>query len=296
MNENISFFTQGYGHFRNLDLFKQSWTYRYLESIFGEMVAVYDREFKFIGVDKSGHFFNEIYYPKNHQNIYSLVPVSMIRNQFRPKLDSDVWKQVDEQGYSIIANYNPELEPEQRLWTDDYPTQISDTMKLPWYVDRINYDEPHKSWMPDHINELSMDLLKGCDIFDGKYIRTTDSIKYLYKEANDEVEGPYSYHMDYMNGLYSMIFTYHSSNPQIDGRDLLIAKRDLSSLDFQSKEIDKKALSKNITANAITTCDRINISPDKIIIMNSINPVFVHAVDKLKSENEVILLTHYIWS
>ena len=53
---------------------------------------------------------------------------------------------------------------------------------------------------------------------------------------------------------------------------------------------------RKVEDNETTSFDKIDISNNTIILMNTLNPMFVHRVNKLEHQNEVVLMTHYLWS
>ena len=289
----IEFFTTGKANFGTVDSFKTSWAGQYLESIFGEMVWMPDvPEYYFIGIAPDGTIHNEIYYPMLEKRLGSFIPRSFLK--FKRHKPHPLWKDVQENGFAAIENYKIGSYYKDEIWKQEYDSAIDETMLLPSYLDKIDYENPEKTFNPRYLQELSYLIYDDLKIAEKGAFCTTDSIKYLYKEGNESTEGPYVFHMDFMERLYGMFFHYHAKQP-IEGRELVIGYRDLESFPFSNPQNDKPLLSKNIPMANIAAYKEIKIKNDMIVVMNSVNPLFVHRVNKLKSDNEVILLTNYIW-
>ena len=100
-----------------------------------------------------------------------------------------------------------------------------------------------------------------------------------------------------------MFFSYFSKIQPIKGRELLVGQRE-DFLDFSQSILDlsipQKQKSYNpfesISEKKVTNFDSITINHNTVILMNTLNPMFVHKVNKLLADNEVVLLTHYLWS
>ena len=99
-----------------------------------------------------------------------------------------------------------------------------------------------------------------------------------------------------------MFFVYFAKNTPVDGRELLVGQRkdfenfDAEALDRSpSVQPDLVSPFESLPDKDIINFDKINIQDGTVILMNTLNPMFVHKVEKLRSDNEVILITNYQW-
>ena len=134
-------------------------------------------------------------------------------------------------------------------------------------------------------------------------LHTADIKKYVYDPNDlDSVKGAYSFHTDYFPRCLFMFFTYISKSLNIKGRELLVGKRE-DFLDFGVETLDLSPGSQPLIEHPfsrlpderVTSWDKIPIKNNKVILMNTLNPMFVHRVEKLKSDSEVIFLASYLW-
>lgn len=294
-----------FGDFKN---FKETGIHKHFTNIFGELVYTNDTKYFFIGVDADGYYYDEIYYPMDIKNkVASIVPkIFLSSHQETPDI---IWKDVAEKGYAIIENFDFNTEDKKAVLSDTYipfgfnpDLDFHQTILHPYYATMMDYDYPEKHKDPDHLHKITASVISNLKSKNYK-LHTTDSVKYLYKKDIPESHvGPYSFHFDYFPRLIYMFFLYFSKTNPIVGRELLVGKRhDLS--DFSSEILDlknKKSTDYNpfekITDKTLVEYDTIEIKDNMVVLMNTVNPLFLHRVEKLREENEVILLTNYVWS
>lgn len=295
-----NFFKHQKGFFKDIETFKTTELCKYYESFFGELVYTEDKDVCFIGVDQDGNFYDEIYYPCNIQNkIGTLAPKIFIKNKTKPSL---IWKDVATKGYAILDCHNFNEINKKLILNDTYfgkkikpDFDVHETMLLPFYAENIMYDDLTNHFEPPYVTATrheALDIIKKTNPNLNTYTRdTSDVIKYIYlPEIPETSHGPYSFHFDYFEGLNFMFFIYLSKHPRIDGRELLIGKRP-DFIDFKTESTFKKFKDKNLIEY-----EKIEIKDGMIILINSLNPIFHHAIERMKSENEIFLLTNYIWN
>jgi hypothetical protein len=118
-------------------------------------------------------------------------------------------------------------------------------------------------------------------------------------------KGPYSFHMDYFPRAMCMIFIYFAKDPVVNGRELLVGKR----RDF--KDFSKEALDmspgvqspagmespfEKLPDESVPEYKTLKVEHCKMVILNTLNPMFVHKVEKLRSENEITFISSYLWT
>jgi hypothetical protein len=99
-----------------------------------------------------------------------------------------------------------------------------------------------------------------------------------------------------------MFFIYFSKSEPVEGRELLVGKRD-DFADFSQEALDlspaeqqvEKSPFESVPDSQVQQFDTIKIGHCKLVLMNTLNPMMVHRVEKLKHSNEVILITNYCW-
>ena len=315
MIKNINdFFRYGKAFFGTKEEFQTTGIYKHFSNIFGELIYTEDPNYFFIGLDRYGFFYDEIYYPMFIKNkIGSFVPkIFLDKLQIKPDA---IWKQVAEKGYAIIENFNFDSKDKATIVNDTYipfgfnkDFDFHQTMLHPYYAPMMDYNCPEKHKNPDYLDRITKSVINHLELkplnLSNYKLHTTDSVKYLYKpDLPDSVIGPYSFHFDYFPRLMYMFFIYFSIKPEIVGRELMVGKRhDL--LDFSPEILDFYKPAEDLSYNpfekiqdkSLVEYDTIKIKDNMIVIMNTLNPLFVHRVERLREENEVILLTNYVWS
>lgn len=271
--ETINFLTKGKGWFGTPDEFKKSWLYSYFTDLYGEMVFLPNLEFEFIKVTEDGYYIDEIY-SKDSSSEYkagSFIPISFIGNK-KSSFDS-FWRDMQNDGY-FVAHYDPHEKVREKINSivffedDNLPLSILNSN-----AEELNYIVLN---VPKYSGPLRLD----------KRIISTDALKYRYKENELDTRGPYSFHMDCTPGVYYMIFNYFSNSKKIEGRELVIGERDLSTI-----ELDQKGICRS--GNIIKET-KIEIKDGMVLFLNTYNPRFVHKVEKLKADQEVVLLSSYV--
>jgi hypothetical protein len=310
MIKNINdFFRYRKAFFGNFETFKDTGIYKHFTNIFGELVYTSDTKYFFIGIDSDGYYYDEIYYPMDIKNkVGTIVPkIFLSSHQKTPDI---IWKDVAEKGYAIIQDFDFNKEDKKLVINDTYMPfgfnkdfDLHQTMLHPFYATEMDYDNPEKHKNPDYLNRITGSVVNYLKTENYK-LHTTDSVKYIYKpDLPESFAGPYSFHFDYFPRLMYMFFTYFSKDTPIVGRELMIGKRhDL--LDFSSKILDSNNIKdpedynpfEKIKDKSLVEYDTIEIKDNMVVLMNTLNPLFLHRVERLKKENEVILLTNYVWS
>lgn len=314
INNVNDFFRERKGFFNSLDIFKKTGVYKHFENIFGELVYTEDLSKFFIGLDVNGYFYDEIYYPMDiPQKRGSLIPKIFLRDKtVKPH---SIWKEVAENGYAIIEDFNFNEVDKSIVLNDTYipfgfnkEFDFHETILHPYYMTQMNYDNPEKHKDPEHLFRMTESVLKSLRSLEpnlSEYkLHTTDSVKYLYNSNIPEAHtGPYSFHFDYFPRLMYMFFTYFSKKNPIVGRELLVGKRhDL--LEFSPEILDLSSIKdpkqynpfEKIQDRSLVKYRTIQIKDNMVVLMNTVNPLFVHRVERLREDNEVILLTNYVWS
>lgn len=271
--------------------FVNSVLFSHYQAILGPLVKDYTGNY-FLTKGKDGYFYDETYYPQlaEEDREYSFVPKIPMSFEI-----SEEWKDVAFNGFHIIRNVGvPEELKSEALNETFAPYGLNPRLNMnksalhPFYMTDMDYDEPEKHKEPKYLTEICKKCLSK--IPDGKYknsyeFHTSDMVKYIYSEdpSND---GPYSYHYDFFPRLPYMFFYYASKHKDIVGREIQICRR--------RSFMDEKLYSK-VTIDEIQDINEVPIEDDMVIVMNTLNPLFLHKVNKLRAENEVILTTNYLW-
>lgn len=276
-----NFFKHGFGEFGTVENFKESWAGKYFEALYGELVFLPYSKLKFITMDTNGYFFDEIYTQKGMlpNQVGTLIPKQFVSLK---KEDSDGWKKLHEDGYYIVEDVDLPKELVDKLEDETYyhHDSLPNSIMFPSYNDKEE---------PSYVKEIAYFLNDKLGLIKSDIDISTDSIKYIYDPNDKEDKGPYKYHMDFMKDINYMFFYYRSKKP-IEGRELLIGERKLRSLDMSS--VDIKDICKN--NSKVKDKAKIQVKDKMLIALNTYNPRFMHRVEKLKEDNEVVLLTNYV--
>lgn len=301
MNSQINdFLKYQKSYFKDIATFKKTELCKFYESFFGELKYTEDTEVCFIGVDKNGWFYDEIYYPHKIKNkVGTLAPEIFIKNKTTP---DPIWRDVSTKGYAIIEdcsfnNINKNLIINDTYFKYNYKPEfnIHETMLMPFYAENIQYEELDKHFEPPYITAIREEAVERIkktnpNLFSHSK-QTSDLVKYVFlPDLPESSNGPYSFHYDYFSGLNFMFFIYLAKEPKIEGRELLIGKRP-DYTDFKADFVYDKIKDKNLMQY-----DKIQIKDNMIVIINSLNPIFYHAIERMKSDNEVFLITNYLWN
>ena len=290
--------------------------YEFYGNIFGPTVYTEEKTHNFIGVDKEGSIYDEIYYPFDDINrVGTIIPKMFLESNLEVTKPSIEWKSVAEKGYCVLEGIEISDELSQQALDEAFiphglnpELNMSKSIYHAYFATLADYKKPEDHKVPNYMKEITCECLKqipGLPSFmNGAALNTVDIVKYIYDETDlDSKLGPYSFHMDYFSRLYFMFFTYFSKKTPVIGRELLVGQRE-DFLDFSREALDLSPAEQPSVSNPfekidddrISTFDEIKISNNTCILMNTLNPMFVHRVNKLKEKNEVVLLTHYLWS
>lgn len=308
------FFRYKKAFFGTVAVFESTGIYKHFTNIFGELVYVDDLNVTFIGVSSDGFFYDEIYYPMEIPNkIGSIVPKIFLEIEWkRPHL---IWKDVADHGYAIIEDFDFNKEDKAAVLNDPYipfgankEFDFHETILQPYYMHQMDYEEPEKHKNPEHLKRLTEEVFSYLSQFPSNLseskLQTTDTVRYLYnKDLKESDIGPYSFHFDYFPRLMYMFFTYFSKKKPIVGRELLVGKR-YDFIDFSPESLIstkprdtlKGGAFEKIQNKSLVEYDIIPIKDNMVVLMNTVNPLFVHRIERLREENEVTLVTNYVWS
>lgn len=304
------------GHIGGFDQFRNSGLYEHHANLFGHLTYTEDLSINYIGVDKDGYLYDETYYPyEGIEKVGTIVPIHLYEQNNYEKINNvdPIWKEVAEKGFAIIDSIPLPDELQKSCMEEGFiPHGYNSELELPKtiyhsYFDPLKELEPEKvitkKYLQDSTDYL-ISRLPSPQPFIKNWVMTTANLKkYIYDEKEiDCNKGAYSFHMDYFPRCLFMFFTYLSNSPDIKGRELLVGQRD-DFLDFSAEAVDLSPDAEpsienpfgRLTDDRILNYEKIPIAPNKIIIMNTLNPMFVHKVLKLKSKDDVLFLSNYIW-
>ncbi len=286
--------------FKNFDSFKHSWLYDHYCSLFGPMVYTSNTSLRFIAVDAEGYFYDEFYYPyAGITKIGTILPVSLYRKSIQSTNPDKIWEEVANKGYAVIDKININESLVKQVQEDGYipfgmnpDVDMSASIAQSFYAVQANYDKPEKHWNPEHISDVTRSVIdqmpQAQPMINEWALHTSDVVKYLY-DPNDfsSSKGPYKFHADFFPRALCMMFLYLAKDENIVGRELLVGKRK----DFGDGESFYNKLS-----DEDVEYDRVEIGHTRVILINTINPMFVHKVEKLRAENEITFVCSYLWS
>ena len=316
LDEVNNFFRYRRGLFGNFEKFKSSGIFYFYEKVFGECVFTEDTSYLFIGVGDDGYFYDEIYYPYDgFKKVGTIIPKKFLAFSTDDKKPDPIWKNVAEKGYAIVEGVVAPLELSSQARNEAFipygintELNMSKTVNHAYFGTQANYEKPELHRSPSYMKELTRfyvdEIPRAPLIMRNSYFQTADIVRYSYDQGEDKcIHGPYRFHMDYFPRLMFMFFTYFSKTTPIEGRELLVGKRkDFDS--FTKGNIERSSGDENTELDAFSkladkdmeSYETIPIDDNTFIIMNTLNPIFLHRVQKLKHENEVVLLTHYLWA
>lgn len=300
---------------KNFKEFRSSQLYEHIANIFGDLIYTEDKEIDFIAVGKDG-IYDEIYYPQDIEGKKGvIIPKLFYESNLKKCTPDPVWKDVANKGYAIIKNIDISKNLIQQVEEEAYiphgynpEANLSKSIFHPYFFSHIDYDMPEKHKSPPYMKEITKEAFnfipQGQPIINSHALFTSDAIKYIFDQSDiNSTKGPYSFHADYFNRCLYMFFIYFSKKNPIIGRELLVGKRsDYSNFLVEGMELSSpeqpKVPSPNerVDDSKVPNPDIIKIENNMIVLMNTINPLFVHKVLKLQEKNEVILITNYCWS
>ena len=313
INELNNFWTNQKGYFHSVRNFKESGVYHFYRSIFGDLIYTEEKTHNFIGLDYKGMFYDEIYYPLSEEKLKGTIIPRIFHESNLKVFDPAIeWKSVASKGFSVLKDQkinqkNIELALKESFvpFGLNSDLNMSKTVNHAYFGTRANYDYPEEHYSPEYMVEMTKEYMKSIprppSIIGAENLHTTDIVQYLYDPNEVHCEhGPYKFHMDYFKRLLFMFFSYYSKDSPILGRELLVGKRKPYNFFDSNFFYDEITAGKNpieaIGDDDIFEYHENKISNQLVILMNTLNPIFVHKVNKLKARNEIVLLTHYIWS
>lgn len=182
------------------------------------------------------------------------------------------WEQVNKKGYFVLRTQIDPALREQALNETFLPygfnpeLSFHSTILHPYFATKINYETPELHKSPKYLSDVAASILSQIETHKNR-LHTTDMLKYVPGKV-DPV-GPYKFHYDRFQRLDYMFFVYFSKKSPIIGRELLVGT-----------EINY---------------DTIQIEDGMCIVMKANDPEILHKVLPLREDNEVVLLTNYVW-
>ena len=277
-----------------------------------------DKSINYIAVDDQGYLYDETYYPyqkKEFNKIGTIVPIHLYEQDNIDKTlnPHPVWKDVAQKGYGIIDNINIPKELELLCRDEGFiPQGYNESQNLAKSIHHAYFSPQEEKEPEDHVTlnylqDLSNSILSQIPtaqpLINNWVMNTIDIKKYIYDPMDiNSKRGPYSYHNDYFGRCLFMAFSYLAKYNPIIGRELLVGKRE-DFVDFSIEAVDLSPDSNptedspfsRLDDDRIMSFESVPIQQNQIIIMNTLNPMIVHKVNKLRSENDVILLANYAW-
>lgn len=301
--------------FGSFEAFEQTGLYDHYANIFGPLIYVEDTKYDFIAVDAEGWLYDEFYYPYPGVNkIGTIIPEHLYLQEITPQKPDPIWESVANKGYAVIDKIELDEELARQAQEEAYipygfneALNMSKSIHHPYFATLMDYSNPELHKQPNYMTKITEQILSQIPtpqpLVDNWDLHTADLIKYLYMPNDPNcIKGPYSFHMDYFPRALYMVFLYMAKDPKIEGRELLVGKRE----DFVNFDKEAVDLSPNVqpsvanpyeklTDDRITNFDKLEIGDRRIIIMNTLNPMFVHKVEKLRAENEITFICSYLW-
>jgi hypothetical protein len=241
-----------------------------------------------------------MYYPQHIENrVGSVLPKFLLDTDYVNKEPvNNLWKEVSEKGYAILDNLNIPKELDNSITNESFIPfglnplySLSETIHFPFFISKANYNDVEEHDYPKYLNDIIETCFKsipnGTSLINNYKLGTPDLTKYVYLEKETSNKGPYSFHSDYKKRLLYMFFLYFPKDNEIEGRELIIGKN------CNLKDIKKP--SEPVSEEDVEVIDRIKIKRNKAIVVNTLNPYFLHKVIKLKKKNEVIFLNTNVW-
>lgn len=316
LSEINRYFRTRKGHFGDFQQFSLTSLCEFYENIFGTLVYTEEQTHNFIGTDEDGYVYDEIYYPyENMHKKGTIIPKIFLESDMPISEPSLEWKNVAEKGFCVLDNIEMPVSLTSQAVEEAFvphglnpELNMSKSIYHAYFGTQANYEIPERHKQPDYMKEMTEFFLgqipASQSIMQRYVLHTADIVKYIYDpKDSDSAKGPYSFHMDYFKRLLFMFFSYHSKTKPIVGRELLIGKRkEFAQFNMNSDELSKMS-DKNeynpfrkLLDSEVSEISEVKIDNQMLILMNTLNPIYVHKVKKLRGENEVVLLTHYLWS
>lgn len=319
LQEINNFFRIRKGYLKDFKTFKKTGLYEHYGNLFGPLVYTEDCPYDFIAVDKNGFFYDEFYYPyesKESPKVGTIIPQNFLNQEFEIHKPHKCWKDVAEKGYHVLGKVDLEETLTNQALEEAYiPHGINPNLNMAksihhaYFATLADYEKPEMHSCPDYMREITSrsipQIPKGQSIINKYVLHTTDIVKYIYDPSDQESKhGPYSFHMDFFPRCLYMFFIYLSKNTPIEGRELLVGRRD-NFIDFSAEALDMSppvqpttnpSPFEKLPDSRVTDINTINIDNKMMVLVNTINPMLVHRVSKLRKDNEVVLLTNYLWS
>ncbi|WP_127714875.1 hypothetical protein [Halobacteriovorax sp. HLS] len=311
-----NYFRYRKGKFNNFNTFKETGLYEFYGNIFGPLVYTENSSHLFIGVDSNGYFYDETYYPVDGiDRVGVVIPKMFLEMELKPVTPSIEWKSVAEKGYCVLNNIQVDDTLSLQALNEAFiPHGINKELNMSksiyhaYFATLADYDRPELHRGPDYMKEITRQCVsqipQGNFHINAHQLQTSDIVKYIYdKDDLESTHGPYSFHMDYFSRLHYMFFIYFAKEKPIEGRELLVGKRE-DFLDFSKEALDMSPAEQpsipnpfeSVSDDRVSSIDKIQIADSMVILMNTLNPMFVHKVEKLRKKNEIVLLTNYLWS
>lgn len=299
------FFHSGKAFFKSVDEFKASLCGSFYRHIFGDLIYTENKTHSFIGVDRDGTFYDEIYYPTVFDNrVGTLIPKVFYESDLPLIAPDPIWKSVARNGYAELENLKmPEDLKDKALGEAFIPFGFTEgqgcskSFSQAYFFAQGNYDIPEQHKSPAYLDDVTEHYLnqipKTSSLFQKYTMHTADLVKYYFDESDlERLDPPNIFHMDYFPRCMFMFFIYFSKTSPIYGRELGVGVRG----DFTIEDHNKTSIfdEKIYDESKIDFVD-LPIADGKVILMNTLNPIFMHRVNKLRAQNEVTLITNYFW-
>lgn len=305
--------TGNIGSFQN---FKNSGLYEFYGNIFGPLVYTEEKTHNFISLDRKGNIYDDIYYPYGNQDqVGTIIPKMFLETEIPVGPIDPCWKNVADKGFHIIENVQVDpLLITQAVNEAFIPHGLNKDLNMSksiyhaYFATLMDYDSPELHRSPEYMRAITkacLPFIPSAPPIMQKYIlHTADIVKYIHDPSDEEsIQGPYSFHMDYFGRLLFMFFLYYSKYQPIVGRELLVGKR-CDFEDFSQEALDRSpgvqpvlpSPFEKVSDEKVTDISTIQIQHGTMILMNTLNPMIVHKVLKLRSKNEVVLMTNYLWT
>jgi hypothetical protein len=295
-----SFLKTRKGKLNSFEDFKNTKLYKHYVGLFGEIIYTEDKSKQFIACDNEGFFYDEMYYPYKEQETKGIIiPKSLYELDVDGSVASIEWEEVASKGAkSLDIKMDPNLRTQavtETFLPYGYNDKLSKvrTIQHPYFETLIDsYEDPDNIRCPEYLIEIVdcclRQIPKAQPLMEMYRLKTADIIKYIHNAEDwDDKKGPYSYHIDYFPGLLWMFFTYFPLHSPVEGREVSIGRR--SNIEMSA---DNKG---RLGDEPIETIMTIPIKNDQVILMNTLNPIYAHKVEKLKHDNEVVMMTNYLW-
>lgn len=305
-----------FGTFEN---FKDTGLYEHYGNLFGPLIYTEDTSLNFIGVDANGYFYDEFYYPyEGIKKVGTVIPEHLYNLPNPIKSIPDIiWKDVAEKGYADLGIVDVPKELVDQVMNESYipygfnkDLNMSKSIFHPYFATLADYKNPEQHKSPQYLKDITQCLVQKLPapqtLIANYELTTADLIKYLYRADDMECKkGPYMFHMDWFPRAMCMIFIYFAKDPVVNGRELLVGKR-IDFKNFGKEALDYSPNTQPTLENAspfekledeyVPNYDIIPVGHCKMLILNTVNPMFLHKVEKLRSENEIMFISSYLWS